>query len=64
MPVFVIAWGSEGPANELDGIVKAEGAFTVLYVVLLQQFIDFFYLAIICNVNSGPLKSSRENIWL
>lgn len=64
MPFLVVAGDLKCPSDEFNRVIEAESALTVLNVVLLKQIIQLFHLLIIGNVDSRPLESSRECIWL
>jgi len=63
-PLFVVAWGSQSPFKEGDGVVEAEHVVIIFNIVLSQQVIDFFCLSIVINVNIRPIVACRKGIWL
>jgi len=61
-PLFVVAWGSQSPFKELDGVVEAEHVVVILNIVLSQQVIDFLRLCGIVDVNIRPIVARWEGV--
>lgn len=64
MPLLSVPRHQQSPSEELNGIVKSECVSLILHIVLHQQLVQFLYLLIILQVQTGELETGRQIIRL
>ena len=63
-PIFLVAWWSQGPLQELDRVVEPEHVVVVFNIVLSEKIIHFFALLVVFDVDVAPLETGWNLKWV